>query len=88
MLAAAAEPAMGLLVPFSVAYVGNREDAPRLALEASPAGKAIVELIEVRLDWEGVASDLLADLEASAGLTERKQKPKGWPGNGRALTGL
>jgi hypothetical protein len=84
----AAEPAMGWPPgTFLAAYTGNREEADHLAIESSHIGKPLLEILESAGVWEGTASELLRDLEQRAGLLEKGQKPKGWPGNARALSG-
>src|SRR5258706_7478208 len=55
--AVAAEPALGLrLGEFMNAYMGNREAAKDLALEASPVSAALLTLVEDCERWEGTAS--------------------------------
>jgi hypothetical protein len=72
---------------FLGAYTGNREEADHLAIESSEIGKMLLEMLEEEQEWTGTSTELLNDLESRAGLLEKKQKPKGWPGNPRALSG-
>src|SRR5262249_262436 len=82
------EPALGWPPgTFLAAYTGNREEADHLAIESSQIGKILLEVLESAGTWKGTASDLLQSLEQQAGLLEKSQKPKGWPGNARGLSG-
>src|SRR5204863_7077444 len=84
----AAEPGLGWRAgTFLAAYTGNREEADLLAIESSEVGKTLLEMLEVVQEWTGTSAELLNDLENRAGLLEKKQKPKGWPGNPRAVSG-
>ena len=63
MWAVAAEPALGTLPgAFMQAYTANRIEADWAAIEASPIGPAIIELMDNRKRWEGTATELLERL--------------------------
>jgi hypothetical protein len=85
----AAESALGWEPgTFMAAYSDNRDEADHLAVESSIIGKALVELLAQFGEWESTPAELLSELEQRAGLAdEKKRKPKGWPGNARALSG-
>ena len=84
--ATACEPALGLRSgEFMVAYQGNRDAGNELALEASPIGKAILDLLEGVSRWEGTASELLGALDDS--VDEKTQRLKTWPKSPRPLSG-
>lgn len=85
--AVAAEPALGLREgAFMCAYVGNREAANELALDASPASMHIAGLIEHSGRWEGTASELLDELSSSVGDDVKKQY--GWPKSAQRMGGV
>jgi len=80
----AAEPALGWeRGRFLSALDVNRTAANDVALEASPVGQALRELVEAA-PFEGTASELLGQLEERAGDASR---PKDWPKNARSLSG-
>ncbi len=68
---------------FLKTYTANRESANDLALEASPIGPPLLELLQGSGDWEGTATDLLAALEET--VTEQTKRQKSWPKNGRSM---
>jgi hypothetical protein len=81
----AAEPALGLPEgSFLAAYTGNRAEANDIALEASPVGEPLRELL-AEGPFEGTTSELLERLEDLAG--ERLTDRRGWPKTARALSG-
>jgi Domain of unknown function (DUF3854) len=81
----AAEPALGLPEGrFLKAYTGNRSEANDIALEASPIGEPLRELVG-QGSFEGTMSDLLARLEELA--SELVTRQRGWPKSARALSG-
>jgi len=73
---------------FLEAYAGNRAQADRDAIEASPIGPALLAFLESRpAGFEGTASELLDELNhergsSSVGLgpvSDNSRPPKGWP---------
>ena len=59
----AGEAALGIAAgEFLAAYLGNREAANDLAIEASAVGPALLGLMHTRENWEGTAKELLAEL--------------------------
>jgi hypothetical protein len=68
---------------FIQAYTGNREAANELTLEASPIAPIVRKLAKIR--FTGTASELLDRLNSLA--TDEQRRQKGWPANGRALSG-
>ncbi len=70
---------------FVAAYQGNRNSANDLAIESSPVGQPLLELVEVNQGWDGSASDLLDALEQ--GVPDQIKRHKAWPKNGRSLAG-
>jgi hypothetical protein len=93
---AAAEACGWTAQDFLDAYQGVREAAYELTLAASPVAPFLRQLVTSRGDWEGTASELLAELDslATGGPTSQGSmqvrsdvtKQKGWPKNGRALS--
>jgi hypothetical protein len=82
----AAEPALGWAPgSFMAAYSRNQGDAVELELEAAAIGPALLAFLENRTEWRGTATELLSELATRS--TEDAKKRKGWPGNGRALSG-
>ena len=75
---------------FLRAYMGNRTDANDLALTASPIVGPIIALLETREQWTGIASDLLAELNAivSEDVKHQRDWPKSPQGIGGALKRL
>jgi hypothetical protein len=76
------------------AHVANRQDADRLAVESSVIGKVLFEFLDAHGGFDGTATALLTSLEREAGFVDfdggelkRKQRPKGWPGNAKAMSG-
>ena len=85
--AVAGERAIGLEQgAFLEAYFGNRESANETALESSPVGKAVLDLVADRGEWSGTASELLAALDRS--IDERTKNAKSWPKSARSLSGI
>jgi hypothetical protein len=84
----AAEPGLGFEEgTFLAAYDDNRAEANELTLEASPIARPIRE-VAAESPFLGTATDLLRILKERAG--EQATSPtnqKGWPKNGRALSG-
>ena len=84
--ATAGEAALGIKPGgFLVAYTGNREASNELAIESSPAGKAVVKLMATSTYWTGTATELLADLERL--VDEKTQRLRSWPRTGQSLSG-
>lgn len=85
--AVAGEQGLGLEPgAFLDAYFGNRESANETALESSPVGKAVLDLVAECAEWTGTASDLLASLERAA--DDRTKNSKSWPKSPRSLSGI
>ena len=70
---------------FIGAYTGNRADAIESVIDANPVASAIRELMEKRASWAGTATELLTELEGTAGGTVTKGKGREWPTSGRSL---
>ena len=70
---------------FMRAYRGNRDDAIESVIDANPVASAIRELMQSRESWEGTATELLTELEGTAGGTVTKGKGREWPTSGRSL---
>lgn len=84
---AAAIPAAGATAEaFLAAYRRNRESLNSSAIETSPAGPAIVALVDSVKRWEGTAKDLLAAL-ADGHTDQKTRERKDWPESPRALSG-
>lgn len=83
----AAEPAFRWPAgQFLAAYGRNRRVANSLALESSIIGPSIVALVGSVGLWQGIAGDLLMQLEASF-TDEKTRGRKEWPGTPRKLSG-
>ncbi|MCH7751321.1 MAG: hypothetical protein IH898_04090 [Planctomycetes bacterium] len=67
------------------AYQGNRESANDLAIESSPVGQPLLELLDHNGSWDGSAGELLEALEKR--VSDQMKRHKGWPKNGRSLVG-
>ncbi len=84
--ASACEPALGLQPgEFMATYQGNRDAGNELALEASPIGKGVLDLLTRISHWEGTASELLDAIEHV--VDEKTRRLKAWPNSARALSG-
>lgn len=84
--ATAAETAFGWPSgTFMAAYQGNRQLANDLALEASPVGRPLLELLEENDGWRGKSSELLEKLESR--VSEQEKRQKAWPKNARSMSG-
>jgi hypothetical protein len=80
----AAESKLGWKPGFFIeAYTGNREAANELTLEASPIAPIVRKL--AKIGFTGTASELLEQLTILA--TDEQRRQKGWPANGRVLSG-
>jgi hypothetical protein len=86
MWATAAEERLGLeRGAFIAAFMGNRESANELALEASPIAATLVDFIQKEERWSGKPSELLEELNRCA--AEEIKKQQGWPKRSNALSG-
>jgi hypothetical protein len=75
---AAAAPALGFQSEtFINAYMGNRESANGLALEASPVVPVLYKFMNGKEKWQGSAGELLKELNTIAEEADTKQS--GWP---------
>lgn len=87
--ATAAETALGMEPGgFMAVYNRNRAAVNENAIEADPLASAIVELIEGTAggEWEGNATQLLADLEGTQTATDAVKKMKAWPKAANSLS--
>jgi len=85
MFSVAAAPQLGWSGDdFLDAYNNNRNSANDLAIESSPVGPAIQEMMENRDSWEGIAKELLLDLEEHH-VDEKTQHRKDWPKSPQAM---
>ncbi len=71
---------------FLAAYSCNAEARNEEALEASPVAAMVVELMRERVEWEGIATELLSDLESLAAMHRVNTRAKGWPRGPQVLT--
>lgn len=85
MWGTAAEPALGLKMPFLDAYSQNRDSANDLAMESSPLVKHILSFMEDQVDWQSTSTDLLEKLNDIA--SDADTGLKSWPKDARKLGG-
>ena len=86
MWATAAEERLGLeRGAFISAFMGNRENANELALEASPIAATLVDFIQKEGRWSGKPSELLDELNRC--VAEETRKQQGWPKRSNTLSG-
>lgn len=84
--ATAAEESFGLKRGvFISAFMGNRENANELALEASPIAATLVDFIQQQGRWTGKPSELLEELNRCA--SEETRRQQGWPKRSNTLSG-
>jgi hypothetical protein len=84
--ATAAEGSLGLIPrAFISAFMGNRESANELALEASPVAATLIEFIQEQGCWNGKSSQLLEELNRRA--SDEMKKQQGWPKRANLLSG-
>jgi hypothetical protein len=84
--ATAAEDSLGFeRGAFISAFMGNRESANELALDASPIASTLVEFVQQKGSWKGKPSELLEELNQRASDEVRKQQ--GWPKRPNSLSG-
>ena len=75
---AAAERALGWPSgSFMAAYTGNRESANELALDASPVGPPLLDLLQDEGAFSGTASELLEKLEGH--VSDQIRRLRSWP---------
>ncbi len=70
---------------FLAAYTANRDVTNALAVESSPLGPAVWELVNMQRQWSGMASELLAELE-DRHADERTRKRRDWPKTPRGVS--
>jgi hypothetical protein len=68
------------------AYYQNKVKGIEVELEASPIGKAIIDLMSNSEEWDSSTTDLLKSLNER--VEEKTTKQRAWPKNARALSGL
>jgi hypothetical protein len=84
--AMAAERGLGLESgAFISAFMGNRESANELALEASPIATTLIEFVQEQRIWSGKSSKLLEELNQRA--SDEVKKQQGWPKRANLLSG-
>ncbi len=84
--ATAAEESLGLeSSAFMSAFMGNRESANELALEASPIASAVIDFAQQQRYWKGKTSELLDEINLR--VNEEVKKQRGWPKRSNALSG-
>lgn len=84
--ATAAEQSFGLENrAFISTFMGNRESANELALEASPIAATLVEFVQQQEVWKGKPSELLEKLNQLA--TDETKRQQGWPKRSNTMTG-
>jgi len=82
----AAEPELGWQPgSFLASYEGKRSETHELAIEASPIGQAVRDLVEQQEEFFGLASELLERLNQIAG--EERTRRFDWPKNATKLSG-
>ena len=81
----AAAPALGWTAEsFLHAYANNRQCANSVSLEGSAIAAAILELLDLRFQWGGTASELLEEL--NNGFGDSRKKPRYWPESARGVS--
>jgi hypothetical protein len=70
---------------FISAFMGNRESANELALEASPIASTLIEFVQEQGKWEGKSSKLLEESNQRA--SDEMKKQQGWPKRANSLSG-
>lgn len=82
----AAEPALGLTQgEFMNAYVGNRQSANDLALEAAIMSAELISFIQDQKTWNGTTTELLDALNSR--VADSVQRQPSWPKSPRAIGG-
>ncbi|PIN84736.1 MAG: hypothetical protein COV47_05855 [Candidatus Diapherotrites archaeon CG11_big_fil_rev_8_21_14_0_20_37_9] len=69
---------------FVNAFERNAKGMTSEIIGNTPVGSAVVDFVEDNEEWIGTAEELLSELNEKN--TLEKQKSKGWPGNGSALS--
>jgi len=82
---AACEPALWPAGAFMAAYSENLDQAVDTVIEADLIASAVRDLMTLRTEWTGTATDLLDALGEKVG--EKITKAKEWPKTPRALSG-
>ncbi len=83
----AAEPGLGWEPgSFIASYEGNRSQAHDLAVEATPAGQALVDIAAA--GFRGTAGELLTELGRVVGADDTQIRQRGWPTSARAVSSL
>jgi hypothetical protein len=70
---------------FISAFMGNRESANELALEASTIASTLVEFVQEKGSWKGKSSELLTELNQL--VSDEVKKQQGWPKRANSLSG-
>jgi len=70
---------------FLSAYRGNRESANDLALESSPVGQPVLDLLQETGEWCGTSGELLEAIEAR--VNDQTKRQKSWPKSPRSMSG-
>jgi hypothetical protein len=70
---------------FQTAYDQLRSETNEIALEALLVSRPLLEILEGGTEWTGTVSELLGEIEAK--VSDQVKLQKGWPKNGRALSG-
>lgn len=70
---------------FISAFMGNRESANELALEASTIAATLIEFVQYQESWTGKSSELLKELNQRA--SDEAKKQQGWPKRANTLSG-
>ena len=87
IFAAAGLPALGFSAEeFISAYAENQNRGIGGAIDSSPAGRAVVELVRHRNGFEGTAADLLADISRYA--DDFARRSKSWPQTPHGMAGV
>ena len=69
---------------FKTVYDGNRNSANEVAIESSPVGTLLLELLEDRGKWRGSAGELLEALDQRA--SEGTKHQRAWPKTPKAMS--
>jgi hypothetical protein len=69
---------------FGVAYNTNRKEVVQKVIDADPVAAAVQKLMVERTEWQGTATELLAELAIEAG--DRVSRFRSWPASARGLS--
>jgi len=84
--ATAAEPGLGLADgAFLRAYAGDRDAAHEAAIENSPVGRAIVDLVTSVGAWTGTQTELLKEINTETYSDDHARRSPDWPRTPRKL---